>query len=299
MTNAVPFSCGIAWPRPCAYNKGNTPVSDNLPVSFLALFQEGVMRFAPDPVFWIVGLSTIAMIAFSKGAFGGGAASLGVPMLSFFIDPIGAAIIVAPLVSVMDMFTLRTFGPASWSKQDLKVLVPGLIVGLGLGWLLFEAVDPRIVALIIGSTSFAFAVHWFWKRSRGDNPAGKPVHTGLGLLAGAGSGFTTFIAHAGGPPIAMYLIRRGLDKRLFVGTNTAIFTLGNLIKLGPYGLLMAARPETAAAALMLAPIIPLAVILGIRLHERLSREAILLITNILLILGGARLVFVSVKALWP
>jgi hypothetical protein len=41
------------------------------------------------------------------------------------------------------------------------------------------------------------------------------------------------------------------------------------------------------------------VMLGIRLHDRLSRETILLITNILLVLGGARLVFVSLKALWP
>ncbi|WP_284177606.1 sulfite exporter TauE/SafE family protein [Rhabdaerophilum sp. SD176] len=257
------------------------------------------MRFAPDPVFWIVGLGTIAMIAFSKGAFGGGAASLGVPMLSFFIDPIGAAIIVAPLVVLMDMFTLRAFGPSSWSKPDLRLLVPGLIAGLGLGWWLFETVDPRLVGLLIGVISLVFAAQWFWKRQAGQIAGGKPPHLGLGLLAGAASGFTTFIAHAGGPPIAIYLVRRGVDKRLFVGTNTAIFTIGNLIKLGPYGLLMAARPETAAAALLLAPVIPLAVMLGIRLHEHLSREAILLITNILLVLGGARLIFVSVKALWP
>ncbi|MCZ8261030.1 MAG: sulfite exporter TauE/SafE family protein [Beijerinckiaceae bacterium] len=268
-------------------------------MTFLALLQEGVVRFAPDPVFWIVGLGTIAMIAFSKGAFGGGAASLGVPMLSFFIDPIGAAIIVAPLVVVMDMFTLRAFGPSSWSKPDLRLLVPGLIVGLGLGWWLFEAVDPRLVGLLIGAISLVFAGQWFWKRQAGKIATGKPPHLGLGLLAGATSGFTTFIAHAGGPPIAIYLVRRGLDKRRFVGTNTAIFTIGNLIKLGPYGLLMAARPETAAAALLLVPVIPLAVILGIRLHDRLSRETILLVTNLLLVLGGARLVFVSLKALWP
>ncbi len=41
------------------------------------------------------------MIAFSKGAFGGGAASLGVPMPSFFIDPIGATIAVAPRCAAM------------------------------------------------------------------------------------------------------------------------------------------------------------------------------------------------------
>jgi uncharacterized protein len=258
---------------------------------------EGFARFAPDPTFWIIGGATIALIAFSKGAFGGGAASIGVPMLSFFIDPLGAAMIVAPLVSAMDMFTLRAFGPSSWSKPDLKVLVPGLLIGLGLGWMLFETVDPRYVGVTIALVSVSFALYWFWKRLRRTVSVPKSTHAGLGVLAGAASGFTTFIAHAGGPPITMYLIRRGLDKRLFVGTNTAFFTLGNLLKLGPYGILLAGRPDAAIASLMLAPVIPLSVMLGIRLHQRLSQDAILIITNTLLILGGMRLLYVSLKAI--
>jgi uncharacterized membrane protein YfcA len=258
---------------------------------------EAATRFAADPAFWLVGGITIAMIAFSKGAFGGGAASLGVPMLSFVMDPVGAAIVVAPLVCAMDMFTLRTFGPSSWSKPDLKVLVPGLVIGLGLGWLMIARLDPRLVALTIGTISVAFAGHWFWRRFRRVVVQPRPVEPAVGVLAGAASGFTTFVAHAGGPPVAMYMIRRGLDKRLFVGTNTAFFTLGNLLKLGPYGLLMAARPDTAAAALMLAPVIPFAVKAGIALHHRLSQDAILVLTNLLLVVGGARLLLVSIKAL--
>ncbi len=258
---------------------------------------EAFTRFSSDPGFWILGGATIALIAFSKGAFGGGAASIGVPLLSFFIDPIGAAIVVAPLVSVMDMFTLRIFGPSSWSKPDLKVLIPGLILGLGLGWLMFEVIDPRLTALTIGAISVGFAGHWFWKRMARVAGVPKGVHAGLGVLAGAASGFTTFIAHAGGPPVTMYLVRRGLDKTLFVGTNTAFFTLGNALKLIPYGILLATRPDAAMVALMLAPVIPLAVMLGIRLHHRLSQDAILMLTNGVLILGGARLLFVSIKAL--
>ncbi|WP_150286122.1 sulfite exporter TauE/SafE family protein [Rhabdaerophilum calidifontis] len=256
-------------------------------------------RFAADPLFWAIGLATIGLIAFSKGAFGGGAASLGVPMLSFVTDPVGAAILVAPLISVMDMFTLRSFGPSSWSRPDLGVLVPGLLLGLALGWLLVSEIDGRIVALVIGLVSLGFAGHWFWQLWRRASPTLRPIEPALGFVAGAASGFTTFIAHAGGPPVAMYLIRRGLDKRLFVGTTTAFFTLGNLLKLGPYGMLMAARPDMAAAALMLAPVIPLAVRAGIALHHRLSQRAILLLTNSLLVIGGARLVYVAAKALLP
>lgn len=256
-------------------------------------------RFAVDPAFWLVGGVTIGIIAFSKGAFGGGAASLGVPMLSFVIDPIGAAIIIAPLVFAMDMFTLRAFGPSSWSRPDLRVLLPGLLVGLGLGWLMLARLDARWVGFSIGLVSLAFALHWFWRRARKTAVAVRPVEPALGVLAGLASGFTTFIAHAGGPPVAMYLIRRGLDKRLFVGTNTAFFTLGNLLKLGPFGLLMASRPDTAAAALMLAPVIPLSVRAGIALHQRLNQDAILILTNALLLIGGARLLHVAIAGLLP
>lgn len=273
------------------------PEPSRYPLAYLDLVLASLARFGADPVFWIVGGATVAMIAFSKGAFGGGAASLGVPLLSFFIDPIGAAIAVAPLVSAMDMFTLRTFGPSSWSKPDLRVLLPGLLIGIALGWLLFEAVDPRIAALVIAVVSVGFSGHWFWKRWRRPAATPKPVNAALGVLAGTASGFTTFIAHAGGPPVAMYLIRRGLDKRYFVGTNTAFFTIGNLLKLGPYGVLLAARPDAAAIALMFAPIIPFGVMVGIRLHQRLSQDMILILTNAVLIIGGLRLLYVSVKAL--
>lgn len=266
-------------------------------MSYFSLMIEAFVRFAQDPAFLLVGGATIALIAFSKGAFGGGAASIGIPMLSFFIDPLGAAMVVAPLVSAMDMFTLRAFGPSSWSKSDLRVLLPGLIVGLGLGWWMFEKVDPRYVGLTIAIISLSFALHWFIRRARKREAAPKPTHAALGVLAGTVSGFTTFVAHAGGPPITMYLIRRGLEKRLFVGTNTAFFTIGNLLKLIPYGILLSHRPDAAMAALMFAVVIPFAVQLGIRLHHRLSQDSILILTNIMLVLGSGRLLYVSIKAL--
>lgn len=260
-------------------------------MSFLDSLASSASAFAANPAFWIIGLSTVAMIAFSKGAFGGGAASIGVPMLSLIIDPIGAAIIIAPLVSLMDMVTLRSFGPSSWSKPDLKVLLPGLILGLACGYLFFEWANPRVVGLLIGVISIGFAFYWFWRKWRGAVETPTEVSTKAGFLAGSASGFTTFVAHAGGPPVAMYLIRRGLDKRLYVGTNTAFFTIGNLLKLGPYGVLMAERPDAAAAALLLALIIPPSVWLGVKAHARLSQEAILMITNVILVLGGGRLIW--------
>jgi len=264
---------------------------------FFEQLSAALSQQAASPAFWLIGGVTIFVIAASKGAFGGGAASLGVPMLSLITDPIGAAIIVAPLISMMDMFTLRTFGPSSWSRPDLRVLLPGLLLGLGVGWLAFASVDPRLVALMIGTISLAFALHWFWKRRGRPRGQGKPASAPLGFIAGAASGFTTFIAHSGGPPVTMYLMRRNLGKTLFVGTTAAIFTIGNILKLGPYGMLLMARPDTLAGALLYAPIVPFGVWLGLRLHHRLSYEGIMLATNALLIIGGARLIWQALGSL--
>jgi uncharacterized membrane protein YfcA len=69
-----------------------------------------------DPALYLVGLPTVFLIGMSKGAFGGGLAILGVPLLSLVMSPLDAAITVAPLVSFMDIFAIGSFGPQTWSK---------------------------------------------------------------------------------------------------------------------------------------------------------------------------------------
>jgi uncharacterized protein len=150
-----------------------------------------------DPIFYLVGLPAVFVMALSKGAFGGGLAIIGVPMLSLVMSPIEAAIVVAPLVSFMDFFALNSFGPKTWSKPDLTWLVPGLLVGIAIGYVFFALVDPRLVTLAIGAVTIAFAADYFLRGMR--RVAGeRPVAPLLGLFAGTVSGFTTFIAHAGG-----------------------------------------------------------------------------------------------------
>lgn len=56
-----------------------------------------------DPtILLLLGLATTFIIAVGKGAFGGGLAMLGIPLLSLAIDPIEAAIIVAPLIAFLE-----------------------------------------------------------------------------------------------------------------------------------------------------------------------------------------------------
>ncbi len=52
-------------------------------------------------------LAGVFLIAFMKGAFGGGFAIIGIPLLSMVMDPLTAGALLAPLFVVMDLLALR------------------------------------------------------------------------------------------------------------------------------------------------------------------------------------------------
>jgi hypothetical protein len=80
-----------------------------------------------------VSLAAVFLIAFMRGAFGGGFAVVGIPLMSLAMDPLTAGAVLAPLFVAMDVTALRYWKPSTWSRPDLVVLVPSLIVGIGLG----------------------------------------------------------------------------------------------------------------------------------------------------------------------
>jgi uncharacterized protein len=249
-----------------------------------------------DPSFYLVGLAATFLIALGKGAFGGGLAILGIPLLALVADPLDAAIMVAVLVFVMDLFAIQRFGRETWSKPDLQGLLPGLILGIGLGWAVFVYVNPKIVTLLIGVITLGFSAHFFLK-SRSAVSSAMPASTPLAVLAGTASGFTTFVAHAGGPPITIYLLSRGLGKTLFTGTMIVFFTLGNVLKLPPYLYLGYQEPHVLVAALVLVPACPLGIWAGRALHDRLPQARLMALCYGLLTLAALKLVYDAARAL--
>ncbi len=116
--------------------------------------------------------------------------------------------------------------------------------------------------------TLAFTAHWFLSRAMSRPPRlARPCHTG-----GLRHGVTTMLAHAGGPPIAMYLLRRGCPSRFSAGTMSIAFTAGNLIKLPPWLLVAEKAHGFLLAAADLPAVIPLAVALGWRLHNWLDEK---------------------------
>lgn len=80
----------------------------------------------------LISFAGVFLICFMKGAFGGGFAIIGIPLLSLVMDPVTAGGLLAPLFIAMDLYGLRNWKPSTWSKPDLLMLVPGLVAGIGL-----------------------------------------------------------------------------------------------------------------------------------------------------------------------
>lgn len=79
------------------------------------------------------------------------------------------------------------------------------------------------------------------------------------------------VAHSGGPPLAMYLLPLGLRKEVYAGTTSLFFTVGNMIKAGPWLLLVKPGADVWTLMACCLPAIPIGVWLGWRLHERLDQ----------------------------
>jgi uncharacterized membrane protein YfcA len=185
------------------------------------------------------------------------------------MDPVTAGGLLAPLLVAMDLFALRYWKPSTWSKPDLARLVPALIIGIGLGWLLIGVLDHRAIAIVMAAITLMFVVLWL---VAGGEMRIRPRSTPKAIAAGVASGITTMVAHSGGPPLAMYLLPLGLSKAVYAGTTSLFFTVGNLTKAVPWLLLV--RPTgnvwTLMAVCLLA--IPTGVWLGWRLHARLDHR---------------------------
>lgn len=89
----------------------------------------------------------------------------------------------------------------------------------------------------------------------------------------------------------MYLLRRPLDRTDFVGTTVLFFAVVNYVKLVPYGWLGQLDATNLATSLVLAPLAPLGVAIGVYLHRRVSDRLFFGVVYVLLFLVGLRLMW--------
>jgi uncharacterized membrane protein YfcA len=245
------------------------------------------------PAFYAVAILAILITGIAKGGFGQGSGGIAVPLMSMFIAPPDAAGIMLPILCAMDLFSVHAYR-GKWSRELLAIMLPGALVGIALGGLAFRTLPVNGVRLLLGLIAVAFALNQWFRFSeriaaRFSATRGGPGATS-GAFWGAVSGFTSTLAHAGGPPFAIYMLGRRTEKTLFVGTSAVFFFIVNYVKLVPYYFLGQLNTGNLAAALLFAPLVPAGVWMGVYLHRRVSQRTFFNLSYSLLLVTGVKLI---------
>lgn len=218
---------------------------------------------------FLLGIPAVLLTGISKGGFGGALGGIAVPLLALQMPPTQAAAIMLPILCMADITGLRRFR-GKWDAGNLKIMIPGALVGVLIGALTFGALSERLIALLMGGIAIVFFCLNVWS-SRHILAPSSP-HVGKGSFYSGVAGFTSFVAHAGGPPLMMYLLPQQMDKVRYVATTNVFFLLTNAIKLVPYALLGQFTLTNLGASLALVPIVIPGVWLGIWLQGRVNQK---------------------------
>lgn len=243
-----------------------------------------------DPWFYVAAIPAVVLFGISKGGFGAGFGIIAVPLIALVVSPVRAAAILLPILCLMDLFALWAYR-GRWVGAELSLLIPASLVGIGAGTLMFGFMNPGIIRLMLGVIAIFFTLsHWFHLTTKGnlERTSYPPL---LAVIAGTTAGFTSFIAHAGGPPVDMYLLRRKLDRTAFIGTTVVFFAVVNYVKLVPYAWLGQLDVSNLSTSLALSPFAPIGIRLGVCLHKRVSDRVFFHLVYTLLFFVGLKLVF--------
>lgn len=225
------------------------------------------LPFITDPVFYLVSVPAVLLLGISKSGFGAGFGSLAVPMMALAVSVPEAAAILMPVLLLMDLLGVAAFRKDfDWTL--LRFLLPFGVLGIVIGALLFKLLNAHTVAAIVGAFTLLFLAQ---RLLFPPHPASRPPPRWLGALLTTTSGFTSFIAHAGGPPINAYVIPLKLSPVKFTATMAFFFFVVNLCKWIPYGVLGLLDMRNMATSLLLLPIAPIGVWVGVRMARRISQ----------------------------
>jgi uncharacterized protein len=240
-----------------------------------------------DPWFYAVALPAVLLMGISKSGFGAGFGALATPLVATMVPVPQAAAIMLPLLLVMDGLGLAAL-VRHCDRRLIALLLPAGLLGTLLGTAAFGVLPARTVAGVVGALTLAFLAMRLLFPPRAD---AAPPPRWLGFLLGTASGFTSFVAHAGGPPLGFYVLPLKLQPLVFTATLSVFFAVINLAKWVPYAWLGLFDTRNFLTSLVLLPAAPVGVWLGMRVVRRISQRWFYRLFHLGMLLTGSKLLW--------
>lgn len=241
----------------------------------------------------LVTIAAACLAVFVLGLAKGGFSSIGVlamPIFAMAVPPITAAAILLPLMIVQDVVSVWAFRK-TWDRWIVAWMLPGGIVGVGLGYLFAAELSMAAVKGALGIITLGFALFRLWIERGGRIVAASSSPGWVGSLFGVGAGFTSQIAHSGGPPFQIWVTPRKLPHLVFVGTGSVLFAILNWVKVPAFFALGEFTAENLKASALLVPLAIVSTFAGVWLIRRINPEKFYKLVYILMVLLGAKLIW--------
>jgi uncharacterized membrane protein YfcA len=252
-----------------------------------------------DPGQWIIAVVAAVLVGIGKTGVSG-LGMLPVAIYAQLVPARQASGLLLPLLIVADVVAVLSFHHhAQW--RHLLRLFPWTGVGVVAGYFAMGRINDRQAAVLTGVIILVLAaLHMQRKRSFSTNsqlPISTPqlpttnysvvATAAVGILAG----FTTLIANAAGPLMAMYLLAMRLPKLEFVGTSAIFFLVLNVFKVPFMADLGLINFDSLGTNLALAPAVVAGALLGRRILARLNQRWFEHLALALAAAAGVKLLF--------
>ncbi|WBU60948.1 sulfite exporter TauE/SafE family protein [Paracoccus albus] len=242
---------------------------------------------------WVLAILAAIAVGMSKGGLTM-IATMAVPLMALSMSPVVAAGIMLPIFVVSDIGGLIAFR-RSFDRRVLWTLLPGAIIGIGLGWATAHLINDVAVMGLVGVIGVSFALNALFRSSgqklRQPSPA-------AGNFWGSVAGYTSFVSHSGAPPYQVYAQPLGMSSQLYAGTTTVFFAIVNAVKLIPYAALGQLSMANLRVSLMLVPAAIFGVCLGLWLLRIMPQALFYKLITWALLLVSLRLIWSSGSALF-
>jgi len=232
-------------------------------------------------------VAAVVISGMAKGGFAG-LGGLAMPVMVLANPPVESAAVLLPILIVQDVVGVWSFRH-HWDAWVIRVMLPGMTIGVGLGYLFSRSVSEKAVLLAVGGVALAFGLHRLWAERGGRTALPSDSPAWVGFTFGTFSGFVSHIAHAGSPPFQMWVLPRKLERDVLVGTTVIAFAYMNCIKVPAYAALGQFSRANLVHSAWLVPVALASTWAGVRLVRRIDTARFYRLIYCLMIMVGAKL----------
>lgn len=210
---------------------------------------------------------------FVKGGFGLGAGVLLTPLLSLFIPPFTAIVLMSLILLLTDLDGIRRYR-TEWNRREVNGLLPWGILGTCAGIGLLPIFPDSILQIVIALVSMFFVFRQFRLLRRpgiAATPTTAPLPSARWLrpLVGSSAGLIGYLSGTAGVILSMYFMKI-TQRRERTATLLAMLTIMDTMRVSLFGLMGYYSLEILMHCALGIPFLYLGALLGEKANSKLS-----------------------------